>query len=31
VCKDTNYESWYAYDDENNDANDVFFCMTNNP
>lgn len=31
VCKDTNYESWYAYDDENNDAKDVFFCMTNNP
>ncbi|MGE5827295.1 MAG: hypothetical protein ACM30G_02895 [Micromonosporaceae bacterium] len=31
VCKDTDYESWYAYDDEDNDANDVFFCMTNNP
>jgi hypothetical protein len=31
VCKDTNYESWYAYDDEDHDANDVFFCMTNNP
>jgi hypothetical protein len=30
VCKDTNFESWYAYDEEN-DINDVFFCMTNNP
>jgi len=29
-CKGTGYDSWYAYDDEDNDANDVFFCMTDN-
>jgi hypothetical protein len=30
-CKGTGYDSWYAYDDEDDDAKDVFFCMTDNP
>jgi hypothetical protein len=30
ACKDTNYQTWYGYQDPVDDARDLFFCMTNN-
>lgn len=30
-CRGTGFQSWYGYQDANDDALDLFLCLTNNP